>query len=37
MWKDILTVTTSPRLRVGNGCTAWLASGKMVYLKEYQE
>lgn len=33
----ILTATTSPRLRVDNGCKVWHASGKLVYLKEYQE
>lgn len=33
----ILTATTSPRLRVDNGCKIWHASGKLVYLKEYPE
>ncbi|KAK6457856.1 eukaryotic translation initiation factor eIF2A-domain-containing protein [Scheffersomyces xylosifermentans] len=33
----ILTATTSPRLRVDNGCKIWHASGQLVYLKEYQE
>lgn len=33
----ILTATTSPRLRVDNGLKVWHASGKLVYLKEYQE
>lgn len=33
----ILTATTAPRLRVDNGCKVWHASGKLVYLKEYQE
>lgn len=33
----ILTATTSPRLRVDNGLKVWHASGKLIYLKEYQE
>ncbi|KAK6464793.1 eukaryotic translation initiation factor eIF2A-domain-containing protein [Scheffersomyces coipomensis] len=33
----ILTATTAPRLRVDNGCKIWHASGKLIYLKEYQE
>ena len=33
----ILTATTSPRLRVDNGCKIWHASGKLVFLKEYSE
>lgn len=33
----ILTATTSPRLRVDNGCKIWHASGKLVYMKEYPE
>lgn len=33
----ILTATTSPRLRVDNGCKIWHASGKLVYLKNYNE
>lgn len=33
----ILTATTSPRLRVDNGCKIWHASGKLIYMKEYQE
>ncbi|KAI3404950.2 hypothetical protein KGF56_002279 [Candida oxycetoniae] len=33
----ILTATTSPRLRVDNGLKVWHASGKLIYLKEFQE
>ncbi|CUM62499.1 uncharacterized protein PRCAT00000050001 [Priceomyces carsonii] len=33
----ILTATTSPRLRVDNGCKIWHASGKLIYYKEYPE
>lgn len=33
----ILTATTSPRLRVDNGCKVWHATGKLIYMKEYQE
>lgn len=33
----ILTATTSPRLRVDNGLKIWHASGKLIYMKEYQE
>ena len=33
----ILTATTSPRLRVDNGCKIWHASGKLIYLKEFPE
>ncbi|EGW34862.1 uncharacterized protein SPAPADRAFT_57955 [Spathaspora passalidarum NRRL Y-27907] len=33
----ILTATTSPRLRVDNGLKVWHASGKLIYMKEYQE
>lgn len=33
----ILTATTSPRLRVDNGCKVWHATGKLMYMKEYQE
>ncbi|CCE82155.1 Piso0_002854 [Millerozyma farinosa CBS 7064] len=33
----ILTATTSPRLRVDNGCKIWHASGKLIYIKEYNE
>ena len=30
-----MTATTSPRLRVDNGCKIWHASGKLIYLKEF--
>lgn len=33
----ILTATTSPRLRVDNGLKVWHASGKLVYMKNYQD
>lgn len=33
----ILTATTSPRLRVDNGCKIWHASGKLIYYKEFAE
>lgn len=33
----ILTATTSPRLRVDNGLKVWHASGKLIFMKEYQE
>ncbi|RLV92159.1 hypothetical protein JA1_003419 [Spathaspora sp. JA1] len=33
----ILTATTSPRLRVDNGLKIWHATGKLIYMKEYQE
>ena len=31
-----MTATTSPRLRVDNGCKIWHASGKLIYLKEFR-
>lgn len=33
----ILTATTSPRLRVDNGCKVWHATGKLMYMKEYSD
>lgn len=33
----IITATTSPRLRVDNGCKIWHASGQLIYYKEYNE
>ncbi|CAI5758962.1 unnamed protein product [Candida verbasci] len=33
----ILTATTSPRLRVDNGLKIWHASGKLIYINEFNE